>query len=62
MRDQEGGGSAIFAAGVVARNTITFPGVVDPVETSGDFHSPSLVPRIIYNVESGTRGSVRCII
>ena len=57
---REGGGSAIFAAGVVVGNAITFARVVDSAETSRDFSRPSLVPRIIFNVESGARSSVQC--
>ena len=36
-QEQEGRGSAIFAAGVVVGNASTFAWVVDPVETEGDF-------------------------
>jgi len=46
-QEQVGGGIAIFAAGVVVGNAITFAWVADAAETPADFPKPSLVSRII---------------
>jgi len=46
-QEQEGRGNAIFAAGVVVGNAITFAWVADAAETPADFPRPSLVSRII---------------